>query len=391
MAARFVVWHALLTLVVRRGAIFPSATPRLLTALDLFLAGQTSPAEWQQSSPDTESLEAFVGRAVEHVRNAGRVHFTGSDSALADFDQALGVQQRRISCAACCEVGRLPADKICRGGEYTDLDALDRGGLCLKELRDLFAECRTLASAWHKVPWPKEPVLDLVIHWADPVGGFGEYFVDGVTRRDEHGITIELRLNHQRFDLSSYLALLYVLLHELVAHGFVPPQHGNPTPESQFDEGWMDYVVSLLIEALDRNDPRLVPSGSGIGHLRRRLDAAKRYHLERHDVLGRQADRNTRSRAYGRKLACLTLDLFRRLSAAPEADFVRFSLELNRAPIDWREKDRFVNALALMLPPGGALTPWDNFEGQHLVVEYLRHRDLGRFMNDVRRNVTSGV
>lgn len=391
MAARFVVWHALLTLEERLGAGFAAATPRLLAALELFLSGQTCSAEWQKFSPDTETLEAFVGRAVDHIRDAGRVHFTDSGSALADFDQALGVQLGRISCAACCEVGSLPADKICRGGEYTDLETLDRGGLCLKELRDLFAQCRTLASAWHKMPWPKDPVLDVVVQWEDPVSGFGEYFADGVTRRDEQSITIELRLNHLRFDVSSYLALFYVLLHELVAHGFTPPQHGSPLPESQFDEGWMDYVVSLLIEALDRKDQGLVLSGSGIGHLRRRLDAAKRYHLERHNVLGRQADRITRSRAYGRKLACLTLDLFRRLSATPEADFVKFSLELNRAPIDWREKNWFVNALALMLPPEGVLTPWEYFDGQHLVVEYLRHRDLGKFMNDVRRNVTSGA
>lgn len=391
MAARIVVWHAILMLEERPCAVFPSATPRVLAELELFLDGQTSSAEWQQFSPDTETLDQFVGRVVEHVRRAGNMHFPATGNARVDFDQAIGAQQGRLSCTACCEVARLPQDRVCRGGEYSDQEILDRGGLCLRELRELFAQCQALASAWHKVPWPKDLILDLVIRWADPVSGFGEYFADGVTRRDAHGITVELRLNHERFDLSSYLALFYVLLHELVAHGFTPPQHGDPSPDSQFDEGWMDYVVSLLIEALDRDDPTLATARARIGHLSRRLDAAKRYHQERHNLFDHQADRTTRSRAYGRKLACRTLGLFRRLSATPEQDFLKLSLELNRAPIDWKEKNRFVNELALLLPPDGDLEPWDSYDRQNLVVAYLRDGDLRKFMECVHQNVTSGA
>ena len=108
-------------------------------------------------------------------------------------------------------------------------------------------------------------------------------------------------------------------------------------------------------------------------------------------ILGRLADRvRCSDRICGRKLARRTLDLFRRLSDTPEQDFLKLSLELNRAPIDWREKNRFVNALALLLPPEDGLTPWDCFDGQHAVVEYLRDGDLRRFMECVHQNVTSG-
>jgi hypothetical protein len=66
-----------------------------------------------------------------------------------------------------------------------------------------------------------------------------------------------LFVNVEKLDWPTYLATLYVFLHEFICHAFVALTTDTKRPESfaydAYAEGWMDYVVSIVLGDLQAN------------------------------------------------------------------------------------------------------------------------------------------
>lgn len=361
LAARVLVWEALYALDSSPGEHDLRETLR--GELESLLQARAGRTVWSQRSPNSQSLEKFVALISADFLVRAREHL----SARPDWFEALtvslqaGMQHR--GCEQCCETAQLPVEAICTGGVTTDDETVDRGGLCLVRIRELFDYCLGLVTAYYQrfagLPEGTDfrASLHLQVQWEIVRPMFSYYHLDASTRRAANEATVRVDLGFAGWSPSCYFALFPLFIHELFAHAFAnrasPP--GSAADEtSLFEEGWMDYVAWWVVRQL--REERALTAGAKPGRLplfEPRFQEAAKFHTLRHDYLG---DRRVevRARSQGRCVAERFHQILRSWDKAKADEWLlQLSLRMNVAPMRWEDKDLMVKNLGILCPAIG--------------------------------------
>jgi hypothetical protein len=216
---------------------------------------------------DDAHLDKWLGELPELVDRA-LLTFSTHEPTAAMREMAAEFRNRcqALSCRKCAEL--TSHKKICAGSARDSITVTERGE-CMAHFKTLFAAAEEIARAYYRTY--AAPVLDRrdVNITFSTVGSDDkphqipvEFFLTGDTVfqdvRHSAASEVMLRLCIKRFDWQTYLATLYVLLHECVCHAFtgLAANRKRPSrvPYDGFAEGWMDYVVSLILDDLNRGE-----------------------------------------------------------------------------------------------------------------------------------------
>jgi len=235
-----------------------------------------------ESGQNDESLTSFLNRLVAAFQDERGLALVKTIAAKFEEECA----QRR------CEA--------CQGGHFCDGTtrddgAVDKGGLCIREIKQLFLIAQRLARNLYLRHCPElsEAMLPEVTFATAPATSRNDFFggiyaVGGVTGwRNESQLrepTIGLVVHPASFDWPSYLATLYVLCHEWVCHAYqsllIDTQPMIHEPSDAFCEGWMDVLAYHALRRWMRSpDPEMdVPYPAAATSF---LEEALRYHSAR--------------------------------------------------------------------------------------------------------------
>jgi hypothetical protein len=216
---------------------------------------------------DDTHLDRWLGRVAGNVSNG--LSTLGVEKPTLTMKRMAARFEKncqQICCKTC--VAKTAEKKICNGSTH-DASTVDAGGDCIHFIRALFEAARDISQAYYdafagdafkiktvEVTFSTEvPSSEKLLKMA------ADYAVDGATGLEDNGrfavSTVKLFLNVQKFDWPTYLATFYVLLHELVCHAFVAPATKTKRPASvpydAYAEGWMDYVVNIILGELETN------------------------------------------------------------------------------------------------------------------------------------------
>jgi hypothetical protein len=215
-----------------------------------------------------------------------------------------------------------------------------------------------------------------------------EYFVTGETRYEHAAINtlapdIHLKINPRLFEWRCYLSLLYVFLHELVAH----TSHDTtvrPTPcepDDSFEEGWMDWIAFELFRE-ELGTGKL--TGLAPALLRERLHHGRIVHDARYDLDVPTPSKNAVALDTGRNAALKMLRLLTKLGEkAPFERMLQLSLALNR---DTGKKTRverihLVRLIDASVPEDGGLSHSPVYGMLvRAVMDYVKTKDARAFL-----------
>ena len=289
-----------------------------------------------------------------------------------------------ISCASC---GR---GRVCDSG-YADDRIVANGGHCISKFKLLydFASALTLAYYTQYAPVFRaarrpEPVFATRFHLDGAphdipspvfVGGATSYVERGQSAYSEVGLAFYI----PSFDWKSMLAIFYVLLHELACHAYSgvypngPLGRKDPVEYDIFAEGWMDMVVSVILDDLREHQGPACSLAPPLELLRYVAEGLE-FQGVRRDC--RRPDRSQTASliALGYTAAEAVKGVFERFAGDVARDiFLEFSFAYNllRSPV--RERNAVVNKLAEKLKV--ADSPAYRRCARPLV-QYARNRDL---------------
>lgn len=174
-------------------------------------------------------------------------------------------------CRPCCELHSHP---VCQWIESTtdrDLLTLRDRGRCIVPATEMFRFALGIAvDAYEPFAISGSPLISQHLH----IGRLTQRSIDldscvaGWTRqRRNEGITesfVGARIWEQQFAVTDFMILLYVMVHECVAHAYcgVQVDSSESTASIAFQEGWMDEVAALLLEDVLTSDVQSL-QGSG--------------------------------------------------------------------------------------------------------------------------------
>lgn len=357
-----------------------------LVRLETRLRLDTNRESVASASGDHQALDAFAAALADRVRREALDRLSGRREPLfhSVLDSFAAVA-RGVSCATCA------GGEVCRGLPRDD-DLVERGGRCLAPLKELFDVAAQAAIRYYARFAPGTPSPVFRFHTRSTAGrphdidGMDAISIGGRARRrrdrgDVHcDVTLDVLVDG--FDRGSYLAVLYVLLHECLIHGF-EGLTDPALPSDYFAEGWMDSVaVQVLQEMVDGVAP--------VEDLRGRLRAPPE-----HVRVGRGLSQARAAYATGRKYAVYAAighaaanrmrDLLHRLTGDADAArtaFLRLSLGLNAMGASVEERRAF--CLALAEPAGTRLGHRAEAEIARKVGGFLRGTiDASRLFHDV--------
>lgn len=211
-------------------------------------------AEALDPERNAEPLDRWFQEQTRYIcENLPGLSTLPATSAMQDMADALAKRSAEVSCPSCA------GGKICNGS-LTDDAIVAEGGICIAPLRTIFAEARRIAAAYYEVFAGVKPV-DVSLFtglpkkqgsWSDDLRVNGEARLSDTQQGPWS--EVDLLLDVQGFTWDDYLACLYVLLHECVCHAFAGLRTTKARPKladyDAFAEGWMDWVVSMLLDDL---------------------------------------------------------------------------------------------------------------------------------------------
>jgi hypothetical protein len=240
------------------------------------------------TQPSPKPLDEWLRDAVQSAQNITKARWgSQSRTPAAGMLHDLKEQAAALSCSACANGGQ-----ICRGNQR-DNQIVAAGGRCLRQVFEAFSEASALAEAYYRTyagAYRSPPRLILCTSEAAakphdiPIG----IFIGGETRYADDGSgplsVVELKIAIGLLDWESWLAVLYLLMHELVCHAYagsaVPnaPRQGLRSFDP-FAEGWMDRVCGMILEDVANN---AAPAAGLIRAFKaERSDAGDRFRLHR--------------------------------------------------------------------------------------------------------------
>lgn len=301
--------------------------------------------------PLDEYVETRLSLLAQAFENDPRLQNAGS---LTEALRAIRERAKAISCSACSR-----PDVICDGRDAEDV-IVDRVGTCVSPFRNSFDIALQIARRYYASACG-QPVAARF-----PDCRFATAHVNGkahpfecaaqVSGKTTHGTPTEIELSFQSrsFNWRSYMAVLYVLVHE--AFHVLEGSDGDPVSpdrEDPFSEGWMDAVAFMALEeALAGRGP----AGDVAGNLpdaADMLDAAQILHLARGDY-ERSAARSVSLRlASGRRAALTFFDFCKRFTPTDEEGwsvFLAVSLRLNLRPMTLQQHRAIVAKVNSSIP-----------------------------------------
>jgi hypothetical protein len=236
----------------------------------------------------SEPLDDWLRDSVKRVRAITEASWGSQVGTPADVMlQALARRAGGLSCKVCS------GDRVCRGNSR-DHSVVASGGHCIKHIADVFSNATTIAEAYYRryargfVGPPKLALFTSEVA-AKPHDIPIPIYLGGETRyEDDKGgpvSAVELRVAIRLLDWQSWLAVLYLFLHELVCHayaGTAPPHRGRRELRSfdPFAEGWMDRICGMILEDVANAVPP-VPKAIHIPFRAEHIDAGNQFRLQR--------------------------------------------------------------------------------------------------------------
>jgi hypothetical protein len=332
--------------------------------------------------PLDEYVEAKLSLIAQVFESDPRLRAVGT---LAAALRAIRVRANAISCAACAN-----PDPICDGRPLEDT-IVDRGGECVSPLRTCLDVAIGIAQRYYAVACGDS----IAERW--PTCRFATAHVSGkahpfncpaqVSAKTTHGqpTEIELIVEPRTFNWRSYMAVLYVLVHEAfhVLEGSDGAQV-SPDREDPFAEGWIDAVAFMAFEeALDGRGPAGEIAGT-LPDAADMLDAAQMLHLARSDHENSQARNVSLRLAAGRRAAHTFFDFCKRCMASDEEGwsiFLAVSLRLNLRPMTLNQHRLIVANVNAKIPNRSKLGTPDFIETARELGKYFQTKQIDEIMN----------
>lgn len=305
---------------------------------------------------------------------------------------------RAATCVACNN------DRVCEGLATTidaDDDIVARYGKCIAGLKLLFRFAIDETTAFYKRYAPSAPAP--TVHFCTeldqrrPGSSRISFMVDGRTARVGSGtldadVFLILRPGYR---LRCFLATLYVLFHECVAHAFsgLPLDTEESSRSVAFCEGWMDWIaVELLKQSLVVPFSRKVGALEIPGAIEKIRDAGERLHGERSDEGLDESDPESAMVAHGKEAAMALYGVFQRVQPKGSTrwdawkQFAAFSTRVNAsaAPDDFREE--LVWAVSCLVPASAAEQEWASARARTVkksVRDFASHGDAMRLAREI--------
>ena len=197
------------------------------------------------SSPNSEPLDIFFDRLLGDLNLQMLPHLQGKHGALfRPLQDEIRRTVERISCLECSPV------RICDGGNKDD-EIVGKGGTCIAPIRAMFdVAAQVTTQSYAKYCNLFDPggaqALSFSTSFCNrkPHDIPGDYFVGAVTTHNGPSAQVDLCLWPNRFDWITYAAIMYVLFHECICHGYQGMRPARPKPLNDgFIEGWMDWIA----------------------------------------------------------------------------------------------------------------------------------------------------
>jgi hypothetical protein len=350
-------------------------------------------------SCDNSQLDHWLLKTIEITEQTTANVYGSKLSSCASAEAILNELREAaegLSCTDCSE-------RVCNGSQRDDKAVTSRG-LCFTSVWDVFDTARALAEAYYRqyAPTFVEPpglILSTTNEPTKPHNIPIDVFVTGRTDfcDDNRKLcsNIEFKVAVGLLDWESWLAGLYVFLHELVCHayaGIAPPNRGRPGFESfdPFAEGWMDRICYMILEDVGNGAIPTLPAGARPSRSILRAgskwrDAGQRFHLHR----SRPA-RDPGPSAYSVTSSVLAADaVFEILKAilrppqkARKAMY-RLSLEINLLDRSVDQRAKMITAVHRDLADRASVG-----HGSAILAlrQYLRRGDASRFVDGLLRD-----
>ncbi|MEJ0073934.1 MAG: hypothetical protein WDO17_00555 [Alphaproteobacteria bacterium] len=335
---------------------------------------------------NTEPLDQWFRTQTKYISD----HLTGLSSipatvTMQDMASALAKRSAEVSCATCA------GGKICNGSMRDDA-IVTEGGSCIAPFMLIFREAERIANAYYRV---FAGVGDIEVSFSTgllaPGASVGRVRVNGAATpydksKQERRSAVELVLDVGAFDWQSYLACLYVLLHECICHAFAGLQGTKKRPTLQeydaFTEGWMDWIVSMVLDDLKRGTaPTSRESASALPHLQAMCTTGSFVHGERVDPKTAPA-----SLVRGVSAASKTYDFLKSRCSPEEAQHMMYRLSFGLNSLDLNEftvtkKFDLCRTLAQNLASGVEYYRPGRARAEGALTRYVeRHQDCYRFL-----------
>lgn len=312
-----------------------------------------------------QPLDEFLhGQLIAVLETAAR----GVTDSCEKLASKLFGDVRRFANAISCQDCAGSLEHVCCGSD-TDSEVVSAGGQCVASFRLMFKWALAEATKCYEKYGTKVPQCGLpevtfstdFVRVGKPHDIPVDYFVGGVTdyfdSEDRASSEVKVVFRIEKFDWETYLAILYVLVHECVCHAFQgisPTYEGRKQtlPNDSFCEGWMDWVSHELMGRALTSD---TTKSAGLLFPARYRDAGNEFHRARFLY-----DREVRAEystwwAEG-KLAAENLQLM--LNRGPFSNIdplnimLRLSVDLNMLQLKIGVSE-FVSRLAYQLPQQG--------------------------------------
>ncbi|QBR03677.1 hypothetical protein [Paraburkholderia pallida] len=179
----------------------------------------------------------------------------GTESVMTWRNAVVGAAGE-IACAKCCT-----AERACRGGKdfAHDAETVDDHGLCIKPIKLLFEDAKTITEYAYEYAGGRDLTtvrLSTQLLADSAKGPARQFAVGGSFRvRGEPGVT--LFVDAREYSLLSFLASLYVFVHELFSHAKCGVATGTEFSliSVEFSEGWMDWLAAHLFRYISEDCP----------------------------------------------------------------------------------------------------------------------------------------
>ena len=172
---------------------------------------------------------------------------TAGTEGVMTWRNALVVAAGEVACAKCCAT-----ERVCRGGKdfAHDSETVEDHGLCIKPIKQLFEDAKTLTESAYEYAGGRDlaTVRLSTKLLADGARGPARDFAVGGSFRDRGAPEVTLFVDAREYSVQSFLASLYVFVHELFSHAKCGVATGTDfSPISvEFSEGWMDWLAANL-------------------------------------------------------------------------------------------------------------------------------------------------
>lgn len=338
--------------------------------------------------------ESFLSRVFSRLNRVAEPQLEKLPELLADLKSVLQEKVITVSCTNCnsCDSGATEA-------------LFGTTGCCMTSLRQMFnVASETAAKYYAEFATLRPRILPSVIFCTQHVRERNNlhelpvpYAVTGSTKAcadsQQHWSEVRLKLCVPAFDLDSYMAIPYVLLHECIVHAY---QDTFPTcedrfasePDDSFLEGWMDYVTLKIVqEVIAGQGPAADFGRSGLISQEHAARASVLYQSRISlDTAPHQPSQYAIYRKAGAEVADKVLNVLEKLPKSryqPWAALLKMSFDLNLSKsFTSTRRKHFIGVLGNLVRRGKFETE-KHREIVSLIYQYLDHGDATTLVTEV--------